>query len=132
MNKNVKEKISKSEQFFHENETWERMLQFYKMENSFLMNRLAKIVDQKTDKDFVALAEQFQSQFILKDEFLNELLHDSHALQLQLQKGFEKSIYIPDHKAIKKQQKLRNEIEYLEKDFIRLRNEFNKYLATIL
>jgi hypothetical protein len=132
MSNNVKEKISKSEQFFHENETWERTLQFYKMENSFLMNRLAKIVDEKTDKDFLALAEQFQSQFILKDEFLNELLHDSHALQLQLQKGFEKNIYIPDHKAIKKQQKLRNEIEYLEKDFIRLRNEFNKYLATIL
>lgn len=132
MSNNVKEKISKSEQFFHENETWERTLQFYKMENSFLMNRLAKIVDEKTDKDFLALAEQFQSQFILKDEFLNELLHDSHALQLQLQNGFEKNIYIPDHKAIKKQQKLRNEIEYLEKDFIRLRNEFNKYLATIL
>ena len=28
--------------------------------------------------------------------------------------------------------KLRNEMEYLEKDFTQLRNDFNKYLVSIL
>ena len=125
-------KISKSEQFYHENQAWVRSLDFYKLENTFLKTRLSEVVDNGVDKDSLALAEHFQNQFIVKDEFIQELLYDTQYQQSLLQAGFIRLDFIPDNKLIKKQEKLRNEIEYLEKDFVRLRNEFNKYLVTVL
>ena len=120
-------KISKTEQFYHENQTWERSLDFFKLENTFLKNRLSQVVDHRTDKEFLALAEQFQNQFILKDEFIDELRHDVN-LQLGVMKQYQiTGNKIIDDRVVKKQGKLRNEIEYLEKDFSNLRNEFNKY-----
>lgn len=125
-------KISKPEQFYHENKTWERSLDFFKQENAFLKTRLSEVVDHKTDKEFLALAEQFQNQFILKDEFIDELRHDINLQQVVL-----KDYQLPGNAAVdgklsKKQVKLRNEIEYLEKDFTNLKNEFNRYLASVL
>ena len=124
--------ISKKEQFHHENQTWVRLLDFFKQENSFLKNRLSEVVDQKTGKEFLALAEHFQNKFILKDEFIDELKHDVNAQDHSLQ---ENKIAEPEtlkEKFIKQQGKLRNEIEYLEKDFAQLKNEFYKYLASIV
>lgn len=124
--------ISKSEQFRHENKTWERLLEFFKQENAVLKNRLSEVVDRKTDKDFLALAEQFQNLFIVKDEFIDELRHDVHEQQDHLNKRLISTSSEKDIKIVKKQEKLRNEMEYLEKDFARVKNEFNKYLASVL
>jgi len=43
-----------------------------------------------------------------------------------------KNIDMLDSKTIKQQEKLRNEMEYFEKDFANLKNEFNKYLSSVL
>jgi hypothetical protein len=37
-----------------------------------------------------------------------------------------------DKKILKKQEKLRNEMETLERDFTKDKNQFNKYLASVL
>lgn len=124
--------VGKFEQYHHENKTWERSLDFYKQENSYLKTRLAEVVDRITDHNSLALAEHFQNQYIVKDEFIQELLHDVHAQQELMKAGYLNKMEEPETRIIKKQEKLRNEIEYLEKDFARLRNEFNKYLATVL
>ena len=39
---------------------------------------------------------------------------------------------IIEERLIKKQQKIRNEMEFLENDFNRMKNEFNKYLVSVL
>ena len=122
-------KISKPEQFQHENNTWNRLLDFFKQENTFLKNRLAEVVDHRTDKEFLALAEHFQNQFIIKDEFIDELRHD---VNIQAQALLNKDQGMPDQKTIKMHEKLRNEMEYFEKDFANLKNEFNKYLSSVL
>jgi seryl-tRNA synthetase len=122
-------KLSKPDQFLHENKTWGRMLEFFKQENSFLKNRLSEVLDLTTDNNFLALAEQFQNKFILKDEFIDELRHDINEQDKRIAEG---AGTIVDGKVIKRQEKLRNEMEYFENDFNRLRNDFNKYLATIL
>ena len=125
-------KNSKSEQFYHENKTWERSLDFFKQENSFLKNRLSAVVDFSSDLEFLKLAEQFQNHFILKDEFIKEMLLDIN-IKKQTLKEYHLSGKIElDNKLIKHQGKLRNEMEYFEKDFVKLRNEFNKYLASVL
>jgi hypothetical protein len=121
-------KLSKPDQFQHENKTWGRMLDFFKQENSFLKTRLSEVLDHSTDRNFLALAEQFQNKFILKDEYIDELRHDINMQELNLKDTTENA----ESKLAKRQEKLRNEIEYFEKDFNQLKNEFNKYLSTTL
>jgi hypothetical protein len=122
-------KLAKPDQFYHENKTWGRMLDFFKQENSFLKNRLSAVLDLSTDKNFLALAEQFQNKFILTDEFIDELRHDINKQELALKDLTENML---DNKLTKRQEKLRNEMEYFEKDFNKLKNDFNKYLSTSL
>jgi seryl-tRNA synthetase len=122
-------KISKPDQFHHENKTWGRMLEFFKQENTFLKNRLSEVVDHSADKDFLALAEQFQNKFIIKDEIIDELRHDINSQNVDL---INRKDSLVDTKLLKRQEKLRNEMEYFEKDFNQLKNEFNKYLSSVL
>ncbi len=125
-------KISKAEQYFHEVLTWRRVLEFFKDENSFLKTRLSKVVDQHTDKNFLELAEQYQNNFILKDDYINELRHEINFQESKLKEAIEADLKIPNKTVLNKQTQLRNEIEFLEKEFTKLKNEFNKYLNTIL
>ena len=121
--------ILKPGQFVHENKTWLRLLEFFKQENTVLKNRLAEVLDHKNNKEFLALAEHFQNMFIIKDEFIDELRHDVNG-QVQVLTGKDKPVL--DQKIVKKQEKLRNEMEYMETDFSKLKNEFNRYLSTNL
>ncbi len=105
------------------------MLEFFKQENTFLKNRLSEVLDHGTDKEFLALAEQFQNKFILKDEYFDELRHD---INEQDQALIEFTGRLIHDKLIKRQERLRNEMEFLEKDFNMLKNEFNKYLSSVL
>ena len=122
-------KISIPEQFQYENKAWSRLLEFFRQENTFLKNRLAEVVDHKGDKEFLLLAEHFQNKFIINDELIDELRHDINA---HLQLLAKREGLAADAAIIKKQVKLRNEMEYLERDFAKLKNEFNKYLASAL
>ena len=122
-------KLSKPDQFHHENKTWRRLLDFFKQENSFLKNRLSEVLDNSTDKNFLALAEQFQNKFILKDEYIDELKYDINRQEMSLNDVTENNM---DAKLIRRQENLRNEMEFFEKDFNNLKNEFNKYLSTTL
>ena len=122
-------KISKSEQFHHENKTWIRLLEFFKQENYFMKNRLSEVLDHSVDKGFLALAEQFQNKFILKDEYIDELRHDINKQDQLINDAMGVAV---ENKRTKTQGKLRNEMEYFEKDFCNLKNDFNKYLYSVL
>ena len=116
------------EQFHHETMTWLRSLDFYKQENSHLMNRLTEVVDGTTDRDFLAQAEHFQNQFIIKDEFLDELRHDVNGQERKLQGMVRRREACVEDPVRRMQRKLREQMEYLERDFTGLRNAFNVYL----
>jgi hypothetical protein len=132
MEKEVSIAISKTKQFYYENLTWERLLEFFKQENAFLKTRLSEVVDQLTDKDFLELAEHFQNVFIIKDEFIDELRHDINDHEILLKTVMSSPDKKADKKILKKQEKLRNEMETLERDFTKDKNQFNKYLASVL
>ena len=119
--------ISKPDQFHHEIKTWSRLLDFFKQENTILKNRLAEVVDYRADKEFLVLAEQFQNKFIIKDEHIDELRHDATLQETDLTNN---NTALTDIKLIRRQEQLRNELEYFEIDFNKLKNEFNKYLST--
>jgi seryl-tRNA synthetase len=123
---------AKLDQYRHEYMTWKRVLEFFKQENAFLKTRLSEVVDRNTDREFLALAEHFQNQFIIKDEFMDELRHDINEMDAGLTIPAGVAKISVDKKMEAKQNKLRNEIEYLEKNFTQLKNEFNKYLISVL
>ncbi|WP_462220940.1 hypothetical protein [Ferruginibacter sp.] len=124
--------ISKLDQYRFEYLTWERMLDFFKQENAFLKTRLSQVLDRKIDSEFLALAEQFQNQFIIKDDFIDELKHDINEMERAVKESTVAMKIVPDIKVENKHNKLRNEMEYLEKNFAQLKNEFNKYLVSVL
>ena len=128
----VNNNLSRLEHYRHEYLTWERMLDFFKQENAFLKTRLSQVVDKKTDRDFLAYAEHFQNQFIIKDEFIDELNHDVHEMQEQCVREMKVLKINPDKKTESRHNKLRNEMEFLEKNFTQLKNEFNKYVRSVL
>lgn len=118
---------SRSDQYNHEYNTWSRMLEFYNMESAFLKTRLSEAVDHGIDKESLALAEHFQNQFIIKDDFIIELKQDITWMEKAISNNEDSWVVKLDTK----QNKLRNEINYLEKSFNELKNEFNKFLLSI-
>jgi hypothetical protein len=124
-------KNSGVDQFRHENLAWGRALDFYAQENSYLKTRLSQVVDKNADKEFVVLAEHFNSSFILNDEYIEDLQKENTALKKLLKKGSESSR--AGEKTLEQQQmKLRNEMGYFEKNFADLKNRFNDYLLSLV
>lgn len=113
------------DQFHFENMTWTRSLEFFKQENAHLKDKLTEVVDKTSDKDFLAQAEHFQNQFIIKDEFIDELKHEvneqAKMIREQSHRNFDAS-----------QDKLREQMLYLEKDFVELRNDFHRFTSVII
>jgi|LakMenEpi03Aug12_release.lakeMendotaPanAssembly.Ray.scaffolds.fasta_scaffold264712_2 hypothetical protein len=120
------------EQYHHECLGWLRSIEFFRQENSYLKNRLSEVVDSSSDKVFLAQAEHFQNQFIIKDEFLDELRHDVNEHEKCLDGKILKKDICIDEQTIIIQKKLREQIDYLEKDFTDLRDKFNQYLRISL
>jgi len=119
---------SRFDQYAHEYQTWSRMLEFYKQESAFLKTRLSEVVDSGIDKNSLVLAEHFQNQFIIRDDFIMELRRDINGMGIAIKENAN----LASVKYDAKQNKLRNEISYLEKSFSLLKDEFNKYLLSIV
>src|SRR5215212_807994 len=90
---------------------WEILLSSLKNENAFLILKLSEALEQKEDKEFISKAEYFQNEFITKDEYIKELENDIR-VELQLLIGT-RDAQVPV-KLLKKHEKLRNEITYLQ------------------
>lgn len=122
--------ISKHDQFEHENKTWERSLDFFKQENAFLKTHLSVVTDSKDDKEFIKLAEYFQNQFLLKDEFIKGLKVDINKQKDEI-KIHVKNGKIPKD-ILNRQETLRKEVSYFETDFSRLKSEFHQLVTQFL
>ena len=118
---------NKIEQFRHENETWIRTLDYMQQENIYLKNRLAAIVKNDFDKRLLEQVEYFQNSFLNKDAIIALLRHDI-AKQDQVIDTEWASEGL-DKKWLSKQEKLRVDMDKMEKEFGRLKYEFNSYLA---
>ena len=115
-------------QFLEESLAWLRSIEFLRQENSHLKNRLAEVVDMSTDREFLAQAEHFQNQFIIKDEFLDEMRHDVNGQERQLQGMVRRRDPAVEDLLRRVQRELREQMTYVERDFTGLRNAFNVYV----
>jgi hypothetical protein len=109
-----------------------RSLDFYKQELKYLQKRLADIVKGNTDKDILAQAEQFQNQFIITKDNLDELNHAVKAQLKTVEKIIEKKPSHIDEKTITDSSNFGTKVHSAEKDFASLKLKFNKFLAKYL
>ena len=118
----------KLKQLQYESDTWKRLLGFLMDENIHLKNRLSDVLNEEFDKDLLLEIEDFQMNFIKEDQLIGLLRNDVAGID----KLFEKEIF-EDGKTLneidRKLKNLRNNIEYAEKEFRRLKLEFNNYLS---
>lgn len=105
---------------------WEILLSSLKNENAFLILKLSEVLDEKEDRDFISKAEYFQNEFITKDEYIKDLENDIRS-ELRLLGGIKDKV---SAKILKKHEKLKNEIRYLQTNFSNLRIEFDQCLKT--
>lgn len=124
-------RFSGIDQFYHETQTWERALDFYKQENAFLKTRLSEVVDNNSDKIFLALAEHFNNRFLFMDEYIKEFRKDIR-MQVSMIKESISGNHIQDKVLNNLQVKLRKEMDLFEKDIYVLKTDFNKKLVSYL
>lgn len=116
--------------FKHEVATWIRALDFLQAENIVLKNRLAELLKLQIPHHLLEKVENYQNTFLSKDAIFSILRHDIKEHKKSLQ-----HLHINnniDDSFFQKQQVLRNDMEKMEKEFSRLKAEFNNYLAEVL
>ena len=119
----------KQTQLEHEINTWERSVLFFRQENAQLKTRLSVVTDNNNEKEFVELAEYFQSQFLLIDEII-------YKLRIEIKKQSDDIRINPQGKKLKEllsnQELIRKKMICLENDFSRLKNEFNQLIMQFI
>ena len=118
----------KLRQLQYESDTWRRLLGFMIDENIHLKNRISAILKNGFQKDLLEGVEDFQTRFLKEDDLI-VLLRNEVA---ELDKLLEREIF-EDGKIIKEIDKrlkrLRNDIISAERQFSKLKLEFNNYLS---
>jgi broad-specificity NMP kinase len=117
-----KEKIN---QALGECVAWQASLNSLKEESYTLKTTLSEMLDNNTtDKELIALAENFHNLIIEKDEYIKEIAIDAKRQQKKLKELLSaKNI---DKTWQTQQQKLRTKIICLEKNFYKMREDFYK------
>lgn len=101
---------------------WLAALNLLKEESYSLKTKLSEALDNNTNKELVAEAENFHNLIIVRDEYIKDIATDTKSLEKKLREVIAKAH--PDRQWAKQQQKLRNEIAYLERDFANMRDDF--------
>jgi hypothetical protein len=120
--KNGETNIKLERQMLHELETWLRTLNYMQQENVYLKNRLADLIKNGMEDTLLEQVEYFQNQFLNKDAIILLLRQDiAHESKLD---GT-----LTESKNVKKHDKLSKDMEMMEKEFSRLKFDFNNYLS---
>lgn len=124
-------KITVHDQFLHEVQTWDRSLDFCKQENNFLKTRLSHVLDNNSDKIFLAFAEQFNSRFLFMDDYIKDLKRDL-SQQVNMLSQFMKGNVTQQRPLENLQKKLRAEMVKFEKNVTSIKYDFNQQIAVYL
>lgn len=118
------------QQYIYEVDTWYRLLDYLEEENILYKNRIAVILKNDTESLFIEMIESFLNKFVLEDTIISIFKDDiKNAKNKILEKGKDIEKEGNTNNFILTQNKLRKEIEIIEKQFNGLKFEFNKYLS---
>ncbi|MFZ9263101.1 MAG: hypothetical protein ACO3AW_05865 [Chitinophagaceae bacterium] len=123
---------SKWTQYIFETSAWIRLIDFLHQENSFLKTRLSEVMDDINNSENLVLAEHYQNQFIVKDDVYVHMKHDlqSHVEKWNQQTSIDESPAIQSLKKI--HARLKEQIDYIEREHAVLRKDYNTYLISLL
>jgi hypothetical protein len=114
-------------QYRHESETWKRYLQFIQQENNHLKTRLSQVLQHDTDLDFLERAEIFQNKFLSEDETVHLLRQDVHEIEHLLIEEVKEGSAVTNELQ-KKFRKLSRDMETVERQFHKLKSDFNSFV----
>jgi hypothetical protein len=120
-----------AEQYLHENMGFQRALDFYLQENAFLKTRLAQVIDNNADPDFLPLAEHYQNNFVHNDDCIRVMQGDIMKLQ-RLLKDSIAGKYADIKTLANQHKKLQQEMVQFESSFSEQKKQFNRYLVTLM
>ena len=118
-------------QYMHETLQWERALDYYKQENSYLKTWLSELVDNHSDEPFLALAEYYNNRFVATDDHIKVFVQDLKKQSQQIAQ-LQQSRLFANERFSGVQQQLRNEMESFEKNMTGLRVEFTTKMLSYL
>jgi hypothetical protein len=118
----------KVKQLQYETNSGKRLLGFMMEENIHHKNRLSEILKEKFDKYLLEEVDNFQSRFIKGDELIGLLRNEIAEMDKLLAKeiSFNEKYKIEIHRKLKK---LQHNITSAEKEFRKLKSEFNNFLS---
>ncbi|HEY9178032.1 MAG TPA: hypothetical protein VIN07_10090 [Flavipsychrobacter sp.] len=115
-----------NEHLKQEQASWLRTLERLRLENLLLKNKLIEIVKKDISKEQLEKAEFFQALFLDKDTVIALLRRD---IARQASKPVpihpEKNGYLQD------QDKLKEDVYRMEKEFSAVKDEFNRFVMSI-
>jgi hypothetical protein len=95
-----------------------------------MKNRLSEVLDQINDRDNLNLAESFQTQFIIKDDLYEHLIHELKGQTRKIKEATANGKDLITQEMKKAQKNFRNQIELIERDHIHLKKDYNTYLSS--
>ena len=115
-------------QLQYEINTWKRLLSFMSEENIQLKNRLSEVLKNNFDKNLLEEVEIFYTNIIKEDELFILLRNEINELDnLLVRKVFEEKEFMKNFE--KKFRRFSNNIKNSEKQFGKLKLNFNNYLT---
>ena len=118
----------KLKQVQYEKETWKRLMTFMTEENICLKNRLSDVLKDTFNNNLLDQLECFQTRFIKADKLMGLLRHELAELEELLARRTPED----DNTMINIRTKLitlRNILTNAEREFTKLKLDFNSYLS---
>jgi hypothetical protein len=123
---------SKWTQYMFETSSWIRLIDFLHQENAYLKTRLSEVMDDITNNQNLALAEHFQNQFLVKDDAYDHMKND---LQRHVEKWNQQTMSDETNAILslrKIHTRLKEQIDYMEREHAVLRKDYNTYLISLV
>ncbi len=113
----------------YEHTQWLNKLAFYVDEISIMQSRIEEIAKKNTSKDVRVKIEHFQNQLLIQQNNIDVMKHDIKHDEKQLKSTIMQNEVAVDHKKIEDHVKEREDVEFFETNFNKLRKELNLFLA---
>ena len=130
----LKQRIMEKEVIFNsdlhfEHKQWKRELLFWEDELKSLQNRLNELVLRWTDKEVLAQLEQYQNQFMIQKNAIDELEDHIILHETNISEHFKKGEDVLDLQMIKEHTEFRNKMDTQRILYSDLKRNFFRFLS---
>ena len=111
---------------------WKSEVDFVRQDVKILRHRLTEIIQKNTHRDTLALAEQFQNQFIRQLEVADEMFHDLKQADKRILLDLEEKPSGLEEKLMNEEKHLSERMRVFNRLFHTMKDDFNGFLEKIM